>query len=215
MRKLYIIILLAISIIACNDDSKDIKVNLRDSGTLAITLNHQGAAVSDVRFKLYPMLGEDAVLDEAVSDENGMVDFGLLNSGSYLIEAETTQGGLKYRISQVLQVLSGSDKNVTLDTEDYMGTLNVTTYSGSDIEGNVKLLFLQRTEENNNLDNFSEKLEAGVKATTDEDGRASVTMPSEIYFDIYFYTSSEDGNYYYYYQVDRADDKNISIDIDD
>jgi hypothetical protein len=110
---------------ACQKDN--ITVTLRTAGSLNVQIvDSTGKAFSKVKIHLYLNSSSSSELDNKKTDNNGNVNFGTLESGSYFLVTDTIKkGNKKYLISKPIQVISGESKSVVLNPMEYIGTIKL------------------------------------------------------------------------------------------
>ncbi|UII20131.1 hypothetical protein [Fulvivirga ligni] len=227
MRKMILFLVLVIFAWSCKED-EEFDVTVRDSGNLRVHFaDKDGTPVTDGVVKLYPADLENdfddvPLLDVQSINEEGLVDFGELKSGSYYAMWELTSGNLKYKTYDHLmavQVVAGVDRDldVNINSRLYNGTLNLTVRSDdfiADIIADAKILVVQRVNGSTTKD-FSELLERGIKGVSDVDGKLLVeNLPGGYSYDIYYYNDNGDSEYLnsYFLYPDYITYKTVYVD---
>ncbi|UII26217.1 prealbumin-like fold domain-containing protein [Fulvivirga maritima] len=216
MRKLYILLFVSVFMFGCKDDN-EVKVTIKDSANLTLTLTQKGTPLSGIYFKVISK-ANDLIIKEGITDEKGVIDFEQLKEGDYWVSAETylEEERLKYEFKRVVQVIADQNKDLVWDTEDF--TVNMEFYTLNSDENasvpNQKILIYQNNEVNELIYDFPEKLEQGITVTTDENGRANIDLPESVYFSVYWYENEENyikisGNE----QLITGEDEYLSIDL--
>lgn len=130
---------------SCKDDGME-SITLKRSGNLKVVIKNGETPVASTQITFYNADTENE-LDIVTTDEQGVIDFGKLNEGNYGISFETSEP--YSRINQELQVVSGENKEYTVQVEHYVGDLT---------------LFLR---DNNSGDLIAEDLKVGVAIVPD------------------------------------------------
>ncbi len=135
---------------ACEKDEKteipnEITVNQNniESGSLTVTLKDgSGSAIADQIVYLYEGM---SVFELLKTNSSGVANFGDLLSGTYSIYCEDVSANDKiYKINKNIQVLTGKSKDISINVEEYVGTLTVNVEDNWTSEAlanvNVKLI---------------------------------------------------------------------------
>lgn len=168
--------------ISCSKDN-DVNVTLKTDGTLTVKVtDNSNTLLTGTKVKLYEDFGDD-YLDALNTDSKGLVDFGNVISGTYTLVVDTPKvSGIKYIPIKKVQVVSGLDKSVTINVQEYIGTLKVTftksTYlGGGPFAGlNVILVPVERYNSSYTINNLIARAEFSGK--TDPQGSITFTTPS-------------------------------------
>ncbi len=130
MKKFNLFIFIAVIILfsACQKDN--ITVTLRTAGSLnAQIIDSTGKAFPKVKIHLctsYYSSTSYNELDSKITDNNGNVGFGTIESGTYYLITDTIKNGYKkYLIIKEIQVISGDSKSVILNPMEYVGNINL------------------------------------------------------------------------------------------
>lgn len=144
--------------VACKDDDME-SITLKRSGNLRVVVKNGDAPVANTQVRFYNAdTGNE--LDIVSTDEQGIVDFGKLNEGNYSISFEVSD---PYSfIEQEFQVVSGENKEYSVQVSDYVGNLN---------------LFLKDNYWNNII---KEDLNIGIAIVPDNDDFKKVFTNEEI-----------------------------------
>lgn len=149
MKKLnayLLVVLLSIIGFACKEDPLE-SITIKSSGKLSVTLmnGNQPLANQKVWFENLRTEMEDVFL----TDENGTIDFGLLNEGPYFLYAEVAEPYT--RIRQEVHVHSGETIQKEIRVQDYVGTFKYSIRDNNSGELvtedlGLKILFVPRNE---------------------------------------------------------------------
>lgn len=124
--------------ISCKDDEME-SITLKRSGNLKVTIKNGESPVADTQIRFFNAnTGNE--LDVVATNAQGVIDFGKLNEGNYGISFEVSE---PYSlIEQEFQVVSGENKEYTVQVKDYVGNLTVflkDNYNGSLIMEDLKV----------------------------------------------------------------------------
>lgn len=116
---------------SCKDDKME-SITLKRSGGLKVIIKNGESPVTSTQIT-FSNADTGNELDVVTTDEQGVIDFGKLNEGNYAISFETSEP--YSRINQELQVVSGENKEYTVQVQDYVGDLTVflKDYSTNDL----------------------------------------------------------------------------------
>lgn len=202
-------LLLIVGLVGCKDDD-ELTVILKQSGQLSLRLiDNEGNPVSDAEVTLSIYDGE---LDVQTTNAEGRVDFGELNAESYAISTEVTHGGQQYNVRKAVQVISGSKKDVEINVQEYVGSASIKAIGFDGPAVGVKLLVAAVNEDFQKADTFAEKLNLGIKGTTDTNGKLELTDLSSGYeYMIYSYESSDDYESHGGFHLEKEEDEQVTI----
>jgi hypothetical protein len=132
MKKLNLFIFVGVIAIfsACQKQNDNITVTLKTAGSLNVQIiDSTGKAYPKVKVHLFLSYSSSSELDNKTTDNNGNVNFGTLESGSYYLATDTIKkGNKKYLISKAIQIISGDSKSVVLNPMEYVGTIKLQVY---------------------------------------------------------------------------------------
>ncbi|NDW08146.1 hypothetical protein [Dysgonomonas sp. 520] len=190
MKRLNFIILLLSSILffSCEKDPDEITVTINQQGNLKIkVIDNDKKPVSDAN--VYVSYSTDYNLYEGVSDKSGMCDVGKLLQGSYLCYATAEKNGVPYSVSEIVQIIAGSEKVLEMNPLANAGALTLYFYSYYNINVgalNVALLPFSLGSQPS-VDQI--KSAAYFTGKTDKDGVVKFTeIPAERRYNVYAYT---------------------------
>jgi len=173
MRKFLVLLLVAtMGLVACNKD-EDLTVTLVQNGKLALTLvDDEGNFIPGAEVKLFQGSGE---LDAMVSGEEGSVDFGTLNVGTYYVTVEAELDNKEYEFSKAVQVVTGATKQYEVNVENYVGDVSLqikNSSTGEDLEfSGMKTILVKKNDEYENAEGLSELINLAIDALeTDANG---------------------------------------------
>jgi hypothetical protein len=218
--KTKILSLFALALIAssCNKNN-DLTVTLKQSGPLSVNVtNDAGTPLSDVKVKLYVSDSEDPYLDAINTDKNGNVNFGEVNSGSYSVVLDTPKvNGIKYMPVKEIQVVSGSKKEVKINVQEYIGTVNFTFYQDNyptnPAFSGLNVILVAYNYGSSTLAYKIQKAEYSGK--TNASGKISFKIPSSRTFQLVVYNDSKtNSNSITYFSVYKDDNINQSYYLD-
>lgn len=141
-----LVVLLSFIGFACEDDKLE-SITIKSSGKLSVTLmnGNQPLAKQKVWFENLKTESSDVFL----TDENGIIDFGLLNEGPYELYAMVKEPYTELR--QEVHVISGETIQKEIQIEDYVGSLKYSVrdyYTRELVTGDLglKILFVPRND---------------------------------------------------------------------
>lgn len=119
---------LAISVLSVSCQKDDMEsITLKSSGNLAVTILNGEEPVANAELWLLNGATENEI-DVVLTDEDGKIDFGKLNEGTYVLSLEIESP--KYtRIYQEVQVISGESVSKVVQIGDYVGTYTVALFN--------------------------------------------------------------------------------------
>ncbi|MTI21552.1 carboxypeptidase regulatory-like domain-containing protein [Fulvivirga sp. RKSG066] len=173
-----------------------------------------GNFITDADVTLYQ---DEAELEEQVSDENGLVDFGSLIAGPYMVVVETEVNGKEYEFNRGVQVVSGATKQYEINIESYVGEVRVQfrdddTYNKLEQDGLTGILVKE-----NDAYYMAEGLDEYIalsnhKATTDGEGVMLFTdVPVGRYRFIFYVNDEIEETYTVYVDKDEVDYETIYV----
>ncbi|KKX47582.1 hypothetical protein [Sphingobacterium sp. IITKGP-BTPF85] len=115
--KLTFLMLLLAVLVSCKKTT-NVDVSLSNSGKLSYRLTDEaGKGIPNVKLSLFDRLenyysDNNILIDERLTDANGLVDFGDLNPKSYLIFADSAKvNNVNYIVKEYIQVVTGITKH--------------------------------------------------------------------------------------------------------
>jgi hypothetical protein len=217
MRNL-ILLLTFLSIVFTTSCQKDqITVNLKQSGSISVQIaDSTGKKYSKIKVSLYSTTiissssssySSSLLIDRQSTDDNGHINFGELNAGTYTLASDTVKiGNKKYLMMKPFQVISGSSKNVVLNPMEYVGTikLSLTIYSSSLYDiipalSSIKVALINYRDYNSSLSR--QKVIQRAVAIQNSDASGNVifnNIPSNFNYYAYAYINNTDtiGSWY-------------------
>lgn len=190
-------LILILSLTSC-DKTDDMTVYLKTSGRLTTKLvDNNGTAINNTNVKLYEFYNSDyssssILLDEMKTDSKGIVDFGDLNAHSYTLVVDTPKvSGIKYLPVKTVQVVSATNKDVVINVQDYVGTLNLNFKMDNSALSGLNLLIIPY-ESYSYYESLSYlKNKAEFSGVTDYKGDISFALPSGRHFRIIAYMNDK------------------------
>ncbi len=148
LKNLWQIALIAVLLVSCNQNNglDDLNYTLNESGLLKVAINDvDGSPVKESKIYLYdfdvmtkltdihePFSPELVAIKSGKSDNNGLIDFGKLNKGTYFIQGSFFNNeGKLFSIHQFVQIVAGETSQLTVNLKDYQGSVSL-TIKGSD-----------------------------------------------------------------------------------
>ncbi len=132
--KLYLIIAVVAFFATCQKDN--ITVTLKTAGNLSVQIaDSTGKKYANVKVHLSTSSSSSYSndLDVETTDNNGSVNFGTVESGTYYIVTDTIKNGnKKYLIAKPIQIISGDSKNYVFNPFEYVGTFKFKLYLSPD-----------------------------------------------------------------------------------
>lgn len=211
MKKYFLISATIILFGSCQKD--EITVKLRTSGTLSVKVvdnNKQAMANEKVGLYTYYSSGTtttSSLLDKIATNSNGEVNFGELAEGSYTLVVDTPKvNGVKYLPIKPIQVLSNINKSVTINVQEYTGTIKINlTNSNNNPLANYNVILIP-SEKYNSSDNVNTCIsKAEFRSTSNSAGQATFQVPSSRDFVIMVYDNAKTN-------VDRSHYASVSKD---
>ena len=199
-----------ISLFSCNDEN-EYTIILKESGNLQVQLVQDGTPISNETVYLvsgantnnYYTSLEQYALDYVDTDINGKVDFGEINAGGYFVTTKGVEVGDKmYYPTKIFQMVSGNNKNLTIDISDYTGTVKLTIldddyYSGYPPLQGINVAIITR-EDYYKYNDTNDRLERALEnKITDSAGVVSFTLPSGTEYYAIAYGTNDYGNVSY------------------
>ena len=223
MRKINILLsLLLIILFSSCDKEQDLNIKMTNinSGNLIVqVVDNSGNPIANARIKI-----NNGLFDE-FTDEQGQYNFGKLLSGTYYIEIEdVVVNGREYFPEKTIQIIAGEDKTVLINVEEYVGTMifTVYTYLGYPVYddttvANVTIALIPYEDFEWGMD-FDELLDISTHSqTTNSEGVATFSdVPSNyVYYQLVYIDSENYQIITYGYSVDRKDEREIDLDVDE
>lgn len=135
MNKYFLISLLILASLfsSCSkqDLSGEIGVNLKSAGILKVILKDaEGTPIANQKLSIYYSYYEGSLpLLEMNTNDEGIADFGEIISSNYVLIAEEVEdGGVEYNVTQPLQVIGGSTKELSLVPSTYSAKLRLNVF---------------------------------------------------------------------------------------
>jgi len=195
--KLTFLMLLLAVLVSCKKTT-NVDVSLSNSGKLSYRLTDEaGKGIPNVKLSLFDRLenyysDNNILIDERLTDANGLVDFGDLNPKSYLIFADSAKvNNVNYIVKEYIQVVTGITKHKDIKVTDFSGTLKVKVniYNGSVLKNaGVLILPYNNFDYDNNVTKYINL--ADFKGITDSEGVISFKVPSDKDYWICVYNTS-------------------------
>lgn len=206
-KNLILTLLLGILLWSCSDET-DFTVTLKESGTLKIELTQNAVPVVGTMVYLIPEMNVynkansisyiDYAIDYKETDANGLVDFGEVNVGNYLIITEGVAiGGLDYNPTRIVQVISGAEKEYSIEALDYIGNITLTVLAYDEYydmvpTSGIKVAIIP---EQDVIYPYEDAIEfAFAEKTTNSDGIVTFELPSGYYYDAIVYITDTYGD---------------------
>jgi len=187
---------------SCSDES-DMTVILKESGELKVELTQNETPVSETMVYLIPQMNfrkSESYIDDAIdmqkTNEDGIADFGEVNSGNYYVATEEiTVGSLIYIPERTVQVISDTKKTYSIEVLDYTGTItiNVVDYYSYNAMSDVHVALIPQ-----DILNSTDTQEEAIAAAFDEkitgaSGTVTFELPSgHYYYAIVYILEGED-----------------------
>jgi hypothetical protein len=124
MKKITLSLLLLAAFVSCKKTTNT-EVVLPTSGKLTYKLvDDAGKGITGVNVNLYDLVDglkiEPVILDQVVTNANGVADFGELNPATYYIVADSPKvNNIYYIIKDYVQVIRGSENQKSVKVTDY------------------------------------------------------------------------------------------------
>jgi hypothetical protein len=223
ISKTLILVLLAFTALtSCEKDEKtefpdEITINQKniESGTLSVTLKDgSGNAIADQIVDLYDGMSR---VERLKTNSSGAVNFGDLLQGTYSIYCEdVSANGNIFQINKTIQILTGKTKNLSINVEEYVGTVTVDVkdYWNDDpvANANVKLI---RTDDYDKYysGSYSELIPyTVVSGSTNTNGEVILTnVPTEYYLTLVY--NETDTTISSSFSVSIYDEIDLNIDL--
>jgi len=197
MRRILVFTILTIAMLASCKEYDNI-LEYKNAGVLNILLNDaKGAPIADAKLIIQGENDEAGIALEAVSDAKGVVSFGELTPGAYILSGHNiVDGEHTYDIQRGVQVVQSETKEIPLVPSSYRTTLvmSITEYidSATPLGKDVKVALVQLPTDKPSL-SFEEASERIVQEYT-ADGITKEFTFKDIPINNYrvmVYTSSE------------------------
>jgi len=204
-KNLLLTLLVAIFLWSCSDDS-DMTVILKEAGKLKVEFTQNGAPLIGTMVYLIPEMngGEDKgnsyieyAIDFKETDEDGIVDFGEVNVGNYYVITEgVVVGSMTYNPVRIVQVVSDTKKEYTVEVLDYKGTITLTVFTYDEYyelvpTSGIKVAILPQEDV---IYPYEDAIDfAFAEKTTNSDGIVTFELPSGYYYDAIIYTTDSYG----------------------
>lgn len=214
MKNLYLIIAAVIFFCSCQKD--EITVKLKMSGTLSVkVVDNNKQALANQKVKLYYGSTSSSPLDKIVTNSNGEVNFGELNDGTYYVVVDTPKvNGIKYLPVKPVQVISGSNKSVTINVQEYSGTVKITVinYSTYNPLANYNVILIPYEKFSSSDNNTVCISKAEFTAITNTAGQVTFQIPSSREFVLMVYDNTKTNvDKSHYINVDQEEIQTTTI----
>ena len=221
MKKIIFGILACTSLfLSCSKDN-DITVNLITSGKLSVKLSDdQGISIQNTKVKLYDLNIQNDYLEALITDANGKVNFGDVLSGSYVIAADTPKvNNIKYVPQKNIQVISGLDKEIIINVQNYSGDLSLTfkkaSYLGGDPFSNLDVILVPSELYNTSYSVATLITKAEFSGKTNSSGIITFKIPSSRSFKLIIYNSRKTKkNAITTYEINKEELKKATFSVD-
>ncbi|MNV41458.1 hypothetical protein D3C71_1330950 [compost metagenome] len=179
-------------------------------------LDDAGKGISNVKVSVFDRLEGRPVLYESLTDNNGVADFGKINSGSYFIRADSPAvNNIKYSIQEYVQVLTGKPKHKEIKVSDYSGTLNITIINHNYYNPlkNIGVLVIPTNRFTYDLPTTSYFGVADYKGVSDAKGFVSFKVPSNKEYTLYLYNITTNVRYDWpgTFSIQKGSTTNLSL----
>lgn len=223
LNLVFFMLLTAAIFVSCKKTT-NVDVSLSNSGTLSYKITDDvGKGIPNVKLSLYDRFdgysNYSVVIDQRLTDENGIVDFGELNPKTYSVGIDSMKvKNVTYQFQEFIQVVTGKTKSRDLKVKDLTATLKVSIKSSNTNKPlkNIGILIIPQTKYN--YDGNTEKYLniADFKGVTNEVGQATFQIPANIGAVIYVYNVGTNKMYTYRFTLlERGDVGSSSVAIND
>lgn len=191
-KNLFLLVFI-LSFVSCNKND-EMTVYLKTSGRLTAQLvDNNGNILTNTNVKLYEYFNSgygnsSVLLDEIKTNSKGRVDFGDLNARSYTLVVDTPKvNGIKYIPTKVVQVISASTKDININVQEYVGTVEWKIEMNNLAFAGLNVLVIPNNSYSSNDGLSVLKKKAEFVGVTDNSGHVSFTLPSNRYFSFIAY----------------------------
>lgn len=173
----------------------DMTVTLKTDGSLRVKLiDNDDKGLSNTKVSLYIGSSSGSCLDYFKTNSRGWVDFGEVLSGTYYVAADTPKvDGIKYKPGKLIQIPSGVDKDLIINVQDYVGSMQVTikkaAYLGGGPFANLDVIIVPNELYNANYSVATLITRAEFASKTDALGVTTFTNPSSRDYRLIVYNS--------------------------
>ena len=198
MKSKLTILILFLAVFTSCKKTTNIEVTTPTTGEFSYKLlDDAGKGLSNVKVSIFDQTEERLVLQEVFTDKNGIADFGRLNSGTYLIRADSpVVNKVKYPIQEYVQVLTGKPKHREIKVSDYSGTFNFTVLNTSqNPQKNLGILMIPKDNYIYGLPTTSYFDVADYKGVSDAKGFISFKVPANKEYMVYIYNITTNVRY--------------------
>ena len=117
----------AVVLSACSDNGLQ-ELALIESGSLHVSLvDSEDQPLAGVTVDLYDLAG-GLLYERLLTDNNGAADFGIFNSGNYLLRFKSGSNMPYFQFPKIVQIVSGHDKKVQVNLKDYMVSADISVH---------------------------------------------------------------------------------------
>jgi len=213
LNLVFFMLLIAAIFVSCKKTT-NVDVSLSNSGTLSYKLTDDvGKGIPNVKLSLYDRFdghsNYSVIIDQRLTDQNGIVDFGELNPRTYSVGIDSMKvKNVTYTFQEFIQVVSGKSKSRDLKVTDLTGTLKVSIKSSNTNQPlkNVGVLIIPQAKYNYDGNTAKYLSIADFKGVTNEAGQATFQIPANIETIVYVYNVGSSKMYKYSFtNVERGD----------
>lgn len=200
--KLSLLILLLTIFTSCKK-TNDIDNTVSVTGKLTYKLlDDAGKGLPNVKIRLRDY--DQLLLDTRITDKNGLVDFGELNTGNYFVFPESpVVNNVEYLIQDYIQLVPGETKNKEVKVSDYSGKFNfvIKAYNHNNMPvENIGLLLIPLSKFV--YDPLSTYFDvADYKGVSNANGLVSFKAASDIDYIAYLYNIKTNISYGRYHNI--------------
>lgn len=220
-----ILFVLLTTMVSCKDV---VNVNIVDeeiTGKLSYKLiDDEGKGFSGVKVKLYNMKHEsspdapivDRLVAVAYTNQDGLVYFEELIPDIYSFTADSAMlNGVRYRLKDYAQIVGGVERKKIAKVSDFSGVFNIHVEGNGKVGKNLGVAAFPANTIPMDADNLTEFIKkAKFKGVTDENGKLSIRLPSDIdvEFVVYDLTYTYIGRRITYYTVKKDGRYSVALD---
>lgn len=224
---IFLLGLLSILVTSCEKITNVNVVDGETTGTLNYRLNDDsGKGLAGVRVSVYDAdtyfhvsaLNPDALVATIRTNQEGTATFSGLLPKNYLVTTDSSViNTVRYYTNDFVQIVAGNEKKKIINVSEFSGFLNIRLISNNDNTTPLKNMGIIAYPANDfqlNSGNAASFVKtAALRGITDENGYASIKVPSDINFDLLVYNLSN-GNLSYgygFYRVGKGEQNRISL----
>jgi len=195
--KIFCTLLCAILFTMCTDEN-NLTYTLKMDGRLTVNVKDSSDnSIKNTKVNLYVESINGSLLDAYYTNNKGVVDFGEVLAGTYVVTVDTPAiDGIKYNPLKLFQVTSGSDKNLIINIQDYIGkvkvTINLSSYLGGGPFINLDVILVPNDLYNANLSVLDLISISEFSGKTDSQGIINFSIPSRRDFRLIVYNNRKD-----------------------